>query len=62
MLGAGRRRVDVNRDRIQSHFMELNMFNRFVEVEGLKLFHFDDGIMCPPLLTQQRCIQVEALP
>lgn len=40
-----RSRQDLNREVLQSNFMELHLFERFVGIDGMKLFHMDDGFM-----------------
>ena len=47
MREAAKKRSDINKEIIQNNFVELDMFNRFVDMEGLRLFHCDDQIMCP---------------
>lgn len=34
-----------NHDLPQTHFMELHLFQRFVGISGLKIFHQDENVM-----------------
>jgi hypothetical protein len=41
----GRSLAETNRDLIQTHFMDLHLFQRFKEISGLQLFHLDPDVM-----------------
>lgn len=37
--------MELNKELLQAHFMDLDMFNRFTRIPGLRLFFEDDRIM-----------------
>lgn len=38
-------REQLNKELLQAHFMDLSMFDRFLSIEGLKLFFEDSSVM-----------------
>jgi hypothetical protein len=43
--GRARSTAAINRDLLETHFMDVHMFDRFIPIEGMTMFHLDEQFM-----------------